>query len=68
MKALFEVVIFALDVDYTPTPQFRVIQLTPEGSSTSIQFGVGLTDAPELTERGVEVDGNGWVLQERGHR
>lgn len=67
MKALFEVVIFALDVDYTPTPQFRVIQLTPEGSSTSIQFGAGLTDAPELTEFR-DPDGNGWVLQERGHR
>lgn len=36
---------FALDVDYTPAPGFRVIQLTPEGSGTSIQFGVGLTDA-----------------------
>jgi catechol 2,3-dioxygenase-like lactoylglutathione lyase family enzyme len=36
---------FALDVDYTPTSDFRVIQLTPPGSSTSIQFGVGLTDA-----------------------
>ena len=37
---------FDLDVDYAPTPDFRVIQLTPQGSSTSIQFGVGLTDAP----------------------
>jgi catechol 2,3-dioxygenase-like lactoylglutathione lyase family enzyme len=61
MKALLEVVTlpdpdrslrfyrdkvgFALDVDYAPTPDFRVIQLTPEGASTSIQFGVGLTDA-----------------------
>jgi catechol 2,3-dioxygenase-like lactoylglutathione lyase family enzyme len=36
---------FDLDVDYAPTPQFRVVQLTPEGASTSIQFGVGLTDA-----------------------
>ena len=36
---------FALDVDYAPTKDFRVVQLTPEGSSTSIQFGVGLTDA-----------------------
>ncbi len=36
---------FTLDVDYTPTPDFRVVQLTPPGSSTSIQFGVGLTDA-----------------------
>jgi catechol 2,3-dioxygenase-like lactoylglutathione lyase family enzyme len=113
---------FDLDVDYSPAPNFRVIQLTPPGSSASIQFGVGLTDAPvgsvrglylvvpdiesqraELTDRGVAVgairhkdaeggwrgcflpgldpdradyasfadfadpDGNGWVLQERGH-
>ncbi len=36
---------FALDVDYAPTKDFRVVQLTPQGSSTSIQFGVGLTDA-----------------------
>jgi len=36
---------FALDVDYAPTRDFRVVQLTPEGSSTSIQFGIGLTDA-----------------------
>jgi catechol 2,3-dioxygenase-like lactoylglutathione lyase family enzyme len=36
---------FTLDVDYAPTEDFRVIQLTPQGSSTSIQFGVGLTDA-----------------------
>ncbi|KBZ59619.1 VOC family protein [Mycobacterium colombiense] len=36
---------FNLDVDYAPTPGFRVIQLTPEGSSASIQFGTGLTDA-----------------------
>src|SRR5689334_10170156 len=36
---------FSLDVDYAPTPEFRVIQLTPEGSGTSLQFGVGLTDA-----------------------
>jgi catechol 2,3-dioxygenase-like lactoylglutathione lyase family enzyme len=37
---------FDLDVDYAPARGFRVIQLTPQGSSTSIQFGVGLTDAP----------------------
>lgn len=36
---------FGLDVDYAPAPDFRVIQLTPQGSGTSIQFGVGLTDA-----------------------
>jgi catechol 2,3-dioxygenase-like lactoylglutathione lyase family enzyme len=113
---------FDLDVDYAPAPDFRVVQLTPKGSSTSIQFGVGLQDSPdgcvrglylvvpdierarcEFVDRGVCVsdirhkdtnggwrggfragpdpdrsdyasfadfsdpDGNGWVLQERGH-
>ena len=44
---------FDLDVDYAPTPEFRVVQLTPEGASTSIQFGVGLTDAPVGSVRGL---------------
>jgi catechol 2,3-dioxygenase-like lactoylglutathione lyase family enzyme len=37
---------FALDVDYAPNDAFRVVQLTPPGSSCSIQIGKGLTDAP----------------------
>jgi catechol 2,3-dioxygenase-like lactoylglutathione lyase family enzyme len=37
---------FALDVDYSPKDAFRVVQLTPPGSSCSIQIGKGLTDAP----------------------
>jgi len=44
---------FGLDVDYAPTPQFRVVQLTPQGASTSIQFGIGLTDAPVGSVRGL---------------
>ncbi|GIH25240.1 hypothetical protein Aph01nite_35500 [Acrocarpospora phusangensis] len=36
---------FVLDVDYHPNAGFRVVQLTPPGSSSSIQFGIGLTDA-----------------------
>ena len=36
---------FALDVDYSPNDAFRVVQLTPPGSSCSIQLGNGLTDA-----------------------
>jgi catechol 2,3-dioxygenase-like lactoylglutathione lyase family enzyme len=44
---------FHLDVDYTPAPDFRVVQLTPEGSGTSIQFGVGLTDAPPGSLQGL---------------
>jgi catechol 2,3-dioxygenase-like lactoylglutathione lyase family enzyme len=37
---------FTLDVDYAPTEAFRVVQLTPPGSSCSIQIGIGLTHAP----------------------
>jgi catechol 2,3-dioxygenase-like lactoylglutathione lyase family enzyme len=36
---------FNLDVDYHPTYDFRVVQMTPPGSHCSIQFGVGITDA-----------------------
>jgi catechol 2,3-dioxygenase-like lactoylglutathione lyase family enzyme len=59
---------FTLDVDYSPNDSFRVVQLTPPGSSCSIQFGNGLTDASvgslradleaarrSLLERGVAV-------------
>ncbi|WP_123026465.1 VOC family protein [Mycolicibacterium stellerae] len=44
---------FAFDVDYWPAKGFRVVQLTPEGSSTSIQFGLGLTDAPPGSVQGL---------------
>jgi catechol 2,3-dioxygenase-like lactoylglutathione lyase family enzyme len=37
---------FTLDVDYSPDDAFRVVQLTPPGSSCSIQIGKRLTDAP----------------------
>jgi len=43
---------FALDVDYAPTEAFRVVQLTPPGSSCSIQLGKGVTDAPAGCVRG----------------
>ncbi|WP_020013456.1 VOC family protein [Promicromonospora sukumoe] len=36
---------FRLDVDWAPTDTFRVAQLTPAGSATSVQLGVGITDA-----------------------
>jgi hypothetical protein len=42
---------FVLDVDYHPTPDFRIVQLTPPGSACSIQIGVGLTDAPPGSAR-----------------
>jgi catechol 2,3-dioxygenase-like lactoylglutathione lyase family enzyme len=43
---------FELDVDYAPAPDFWVVQLTPDGSAASIQFGVGLTDAAPGSLRG----------------
>jgi catechol 2,3-dioxygenase-like lactoylglutathione lyase family enzyme len=42
---------FALDVDYQPNARYRVVQLTPPGSACSIQFGIGLTDAPAGSAR-----------------
>jgi catechol 2,3-dioxygenase-like lactoylglutathione lyase family enzyme len=44
---------FTLDIDYAPTGAFRVVQLTPAGSSCSIQLGNGLTDAPAGSVRNV---------------
>jgi hypothetical protein len=39
------VVGFTLDVDYAANDAFRVVQVTPPGSSCSIQIGTGLIDA-----------------------
>ena len=44
---------FTLDVDYSPNDAFRVVQLTPPGSSCSIQIGRGLTDAPAGSLRNI---------------
>jgi catechol 2,3-dioxygenase-like lactoylglutathione lyase family enzyme len=44
---------FTLDVDYSPSEAFRVVQLTPPGSSCSIQIGKGLIDAPVGSLRNV---------------
>ena len=42
---------FTLDVDYHPSADFRVVQLTPPGSTCSIQIGTGLTEAPPGSTR-----------------
>ena len=62
---------FDLDVDYAPTPGFRVIQLTPEGASSSIQFGVGVTDAAAGSVRGLylvvsDIEASRRELMDRG--
>src|SRR5271156_6795426 len=44
---------FRLDVEYSPNEAFRVVQLTPPGSSCSIQIGKGVTDAPAGSLRNI---------------
>ena len=44
---------FTLDVDYSPNDAFRVVQLTPPGSSCSIQIGKGITTAPAGSVRNI---------------
>jgi catechol 2,3-dioxygenase-like lactoylglutathione lyase family enzyme len=46
---------FVLDVDTSPTEGFRVVQLTPPGSSCSITIGTGLTDAEPGSYRGTHL-------------
>ena len=44
---------FTLDIDYGPSQDFRVAQLTPPGSHCSIQIGIGLTNAEPGSVRGL---------------
>jgi predicted enzyme related to lactoylglutathione lyase len=44
---------FTLDVDYSPNDAFRVVQLTPPGSSCSIQIGRRLSDASVGSPRSI---------------
>ena len=46
---------FGLDVDTTPTPDFRVVQMTPPGSACSITIGMGITDAAPGSYRGTHL-------------
>ena len=62
---------FRLDVDYAPSDTFRVVQITPPGSSCSIQFGKGLTDAPAGSVRNVylvitDIEAAQGYLRQRG--
>src|ERR1700750_3498581 len=62
---------FTLDVDYSPNHAFRVVQLTPPGSSCSIQIGNGLTDAPAGSFRNIylvvtDLEASRSCLLERG--
>jgi catechol 2,3-dioxygenase-like lactoylglutathione lyase family enzyme len=44
---------FHLDVDWSPNPSYRIVQMTPTGSdAVSIQLGIGVTDSVPGTLRG----------------
>ncbi|OLT05709.1 glyoxalase [Pseudonocardia sp. CNS-004] len=62
---------FALDVDYRPTHDFRVVQLTPPGSASSIQLVAAATDERPDPERSMylvvaDIEAAHRELQERG--
>ena len=46
---------FNLDVDHRAGDEFRVVQLTPPGSSCSISIGKGITDAAPGSYRGTHL-------------
>jgi catechol 2,3-dioxygenase-like lactoylglutathione lyase family enzyme len=55
-KAFYtEKVGFNLDVDTSPTEEFRVVQMTPPGSACSITIGKGITDAAPGSVRGTHL-------------
>jgi catechol 2,3-dioxygenase-like lactoylglutathione lyase family enzyme len=45
---------FTVDVDHTASPEFRIVQLTPPGSSCSIGIGVGVSQMEPGTLKGVQ--------------
>jgi len=46
---------FHVDVDDSPMPGFRVVQLTPQGSGCSITIGTGLSEATPGSLQGVQL-------------
>ena len=54
-KAFYEGAGFRLDVDHRAGDAFRVVQLTPPGSSCSISIGTGLTTAPPGSVQGLHL-------------
>jgi predicted enzyme related to lactoylglutathione lyase len=46
---------FVLDHDHRVSDEIRFVQLTPPGSACSIALGIGVTDMPPGSVRGVQV-------------
>jgi len=54
-KAFYKAVGFVEDIDLASGPDFRVVRLTPPGSSTSILIGMGITDAEPGSVEGLHL-------------
>jgi catechol 2,3-dioxygenase-like lactoylglutathione lyase family enzyme len=55
-KQFYERVGFRIDADDSPLPGLRIVQTTPPGSGTSVNFGLGITTAaPGSAEAGLIV-------------
>jgi catechol 2,3-dioxygenase-like lactoylglutathione lyase family enzyme len=46
---------FNVDVDHKASEEFRVVQLTPQGSACSISIGVGITSATPGSVQGLHL-------------
>lgn len=54
-KAFYQSIGFQEDMDYASGGAFRVVRFTPPGSTASIIFGTGITDAAPGSLRGVHL-------------
>lgn len=54
-KKFYETLQWRLDADFVTGPDFRVVQVTPPGSSCSVIFGMGLTTAPPGSAQGLHL-------------
>jgi predicted enzyme related to lactoylglutathione lyase len=52
-KAFYEKAGFRVDLDASPTDQWRAVHLTPPGSECAILLGKGLTSAPPGSTQGL---------------
>jgi catechol 2,3-dioxygenase-like lactoylglutathione lyase family enzyme len=46
---------FVCDVDDSPYPGFRVVQMTPPGSACSVTIGLGINPAPPGSVKGLQL-------------
>ena len=46
---------FNADHDHVISPELRFVQLTPPGSACSVVMGVGITDMPPGSQRGIQM-------------